>query len=70
MGLGESLFERLCTPHSCVTLTDNYRMNKTLTACANALTYKGELAVAKEEIGLLTLQLPQTSEVIYKTTKK
>lgn len=57
LGLGESLFERLSTEHSCVTLTENYRMNKTVTACANALTYKGKLTVGNKEVELLTLQL-------------
>ncbi|KAF2883992.1 hypothetical protein ILUMI_22190 [Ignelater luminosus] len=61
-GLSESLFERLDNPKTTVTLCYNYRMNKPITAMANALTYNGQLLIANDEVGNATLTLPLKEE--------
>lgn len=59
MGMSESIFERLQTANSNVTLNLNYRMNKPITDLANALTYNGELLTADDKVASSRLNLPE-----------
>ncbi|KAL3284071.1 hypothetical protein HHI36_018239 [Cryptolaemus montrouzieri] len=59
MGMTETLFDRLQSLESTISLTLNYRMNKTITDLANSLTYNGELLVANESVGTSTLNIPK-----------
>lgn len=58
-GMSESLFARLNSSTSTITLTLQYRMNKTITALANAVTYNGQLLCADDTVGYATLRLPK-----------
>lgn len=57
MGADESLFARLDSPNATVSLTLQYRMNKTITKLANGLTYRGQLKCANAEVENATLKL-------------
>ncbi|XP_076271815.1 DNA replication helicase/nuclease 2 isoform X1 [Rhynchophorus ferrugineus] len=59
LGMDESLFERLDSEVSRISLNINYRMNEPITALANALTYKDELVIGSEEIAKATLHIPK-----------
>ncbi|XP_030756955.1 DNA replication ATP-dependent helicase/nuclease DNA2 [Sitophilus oryzae] len=63
LGMDESLFERLDSEESRISLNLNYRMNEPITALANALTYNGELLIATEEIAKASLNLPNIETV-------
>ncbi|XP_017768240.1 PREDICTED: DNA replication ATP-dependent helicase/nuclease DNA2 [Nicrophorus vespilloides] len=58
-GLSESLFERLQSPESVVTLNQNYRMNRPIMKLANDFTYNGELLAANETVANATLRIPK-----------
>ncbi|VEN40836.1 unnamed protein product [Callosobruchus maculatus] len=57
LGMSESLFERLYSKDACSVLNINYRMNKTITDLANAITYDGELKIGSEIVANATLKL-------------
>nr|CAH7738096.1 unnamed protein product [Callosobruchus chinensis] len=57
LGMSESLFERLYSKDACSVLNINYRMNKTITDLANAITYDGELKIGNEIVANATLKL-------------
>lgn len=69
LGMNESLFERLNSEESRITLNLNYRMNEPITNLANALTYNGELLIGAERIATATLNIPKLEELVtaYKT---
>ncbi|XP_028132105.2 DNA replication ATP-dependent helicase/nuclease DNA2 [Diabrotica virgifera virgifera] len=58
LGMSESLFERLYATDAATSLNINYRMNKTITALANHLTYNGELQVGNSSIENATISFP------------
>jgi superfamily I DNA and/or RNA helicase len=58
MGMSESLFARLDSPHATVCLDLQYRMNQAITDVANNLAYNGQLKCGNEEVSSATLQLP------------
>lgn len=58
MGAEESLFSRLDSDAATVTLTLQYRMNKTITKLANEVTYKGALKCGNETVSSATLNIP------------
>lgn len=58
MGAEESLFRRLDSEAATVSLTLQYRMNRTITKLANDVTYKGSLKCGTEEVSLATLNIP------------
>lgn len=64
LGMSESLFARLDSEASTVSLTLNYRMNQVITDLANGLTYEGKLLCGNEMIANATLQV--TSPMSYK----
>ncbi|EEZ99558.2 DNA replication ATP-dependent helicase/nuclease DNA2-like Protein [Tribolium castaneum] len=68
-GMSESLFERLENSEGTITLNLNYRMNKTITELANALTYQGQLQTASEEVANRVLKLPKI-EIVKKEYKE
>lgn len=57
MGMSESLFERLETTETTISLNLSYRMNAPITALANALMYKGELKTANDKVANATLNI-------------
>lgn len=57
LGADESLFARLDSPEATVTLTHQYRMNKTIMKLANDLTYHGALKCANDAIANATFKL-------------
>lgn len=57
LGLSESLFVRLDSEVSTVSLTQNYRMNQAITDLANGLTYGGRLECGSENVATATLKL-------------
>ncbi|XP_066245854.1 DNA replication ATP-dependent helicase/nuclease DNA2 [Euwallacea similis] len=59
LGMTESLFERLDSEECRVSLNLNYRMNESITALANALTYNGELEIGAERIAQATVNIPR-----------
>lgn len=61
MGAEESLFRRLDSEAATVTLTLQYRMNKTITKLANDVTYKGSLKCGNEAVSSATLSVPNPS---------
>lgn len=61
LGADESLFERLDSPAATRILGLQYRMNRTITALANKLTYKNELICADDTIGKATMQIPKAN---------
>ncbi|KAL1386056.1 hypothetical protein pipiens_012889 [Culex pipiens pipiens] len=56
LGADESLFFRLDAPESCCELPTQYRMNKTITALANDLSYRGKLTCATEAVASATIK--------------
>lgn len=64
LGMGESLFERLDSDESRISLNLNYRMNEPITALANALTYNGELEIGAEKIAKSSLSIPRLSQLV------
>lgn len=62
--MNKSLFEHLDNPLSTITLTLQYRMNKTVTNLANALTYKGQLLCADDSIAYAVLRLPKKERLL------
>lgn len=58
MGADESLFQRLDSEVATVTLTLQYRMNKTITKLANDITYKGSLKCGNDAVAMATLRIP------------
>ncbi|XP_049819386.1 DNA replication ATP-dependent helicase/nuclease DNA2 isoform X2 [Aethina tumida] len=69
LGMTESIFDRLNCEAATIALNLNFRMNKTITALANDLTYNGELLIGSDEVADATLQLPQKNAIldIYKS---
>lgn len=63
LGADESLFARLDTPDATISLTHQYRMNKTITKLANDLTYLGALKCANNDVANATFKI----KVITKT---
>lgn len=63
MGADESLFKRLDSEEATVTLTLQYRMNKTITKLANDVTYKGSLKCGNDTVASATLNIP--SPLVY-----
>ncbi|XP_048516625.1 DNA replication ATP-dependent helicase/nuclease DNA2 [Dendroctonus ponderosae] len=63
LGMRESLFERLDSPESCISLNLNYRMNEPITALANALTYGGELMIGAERIAKASVNIPKFNQI-------
>lgn len=57
LGADESLFARLDSPEATVTLTHQYRMNRTIMKLANDLTYHGQLACANDAVANATFKL-------------
>eukprot|EP00095_Tigriopus_kingsejongensis_P009867 maker-scaffold757_size101632-snap-gene-0.17 protein:Tk09867 transcript:maker-scaffold757_size101632-snap-gene-0.17-mRNA-1 annotation:"dna replication atp-dependent helicase nuclease dna2-like" len=57
LGMDASLFSCLEEPSNRVALNIQYRMNATIMACANHLTYVGQLQCGSPEISLKTLTL-------------
>ena len=55
-GMDQCLFSRLAGDVNTVQLTVQYRMNRTLTAAANHLTYEGRLSCGSEEVDAATMQ--------------
>lgn len=60
LGAAESLFERLDSENNTVTLTVQYRMNKSIMDLINKLTYNGELKAGNESIENATFISPNT----------
>lgn len=59
MGAEESLFRRLDSEAATVTLTLQYRMNRTITKLANDVTYKGSLKCGNDAVSVATLKIPK-----------
>ncbi|XP_018569495.1 DNA replication ATP-dependent helicase/nuclease DNA2 [Anoplophora glabripennis] len=59
MGMSESLFERLYSKEAAIALNLNYRMNATITALANHVTYRGELKIGNDSVANASLKLPE-----------
>lgn len=57
LGADESLFARLDSPEATVTLTHQYRMNRTVMKLANDLTYHGQLICANDAVANATFKL-------------
>lgn len=56
--MSESLFERLYKEENSSVMNLNYRMNETITALANKVTYNGELLIGSEVVAKATINLP------------
>lgn len=63
LGADESLFARLDTPDATVSLTHQYRMNKTIMKLANDLTYHGALKCANDDIANATFSAKTTTKI-------
>ncbi|XP_015518231.1 DNA replication ATP-dependent helicase/nuclease DNA2 isoform X1 [Neodiprion lecontei] len=61
LGMDQSLFERLDNENNTVTLTLQYRMNQRIMSVANQITYKGQLTIGADDIGMATLHIPDKS---------
>lgn len=59
LGMSESLFERLYSKEAVIALNLNYRMNTTITALANHVTYGGKLLIGSSSVAEATLKLPK-----------
>lgn len=59
MGAEESLFKRLDSEAATVTLTLQYRMNRTITKLANDVTYKGSLKCGSDAVSSAILNIPK-----------
>lgn len=71
MGADESLFTRLdLNEQSTIVLTQQYRMNKTITKLANILTYNGKLNCANNVISNSTLNLPNFDTITRELAKE
>lgn len=57
LGADESLFARLDSTDGTVTLTHQYRMNRTIMKLANDLTYNGQLVCANDTVAAATFKL-------------
>lgn len=57
LGAEESLFTSLDSEEATVTLKQQYRMNKSITKLANALTYSGALECGNEEVSKATMKV-------------
>lgn len=57
LGANESLFARLDSTDATFVLTHQYRMNKTITKLANAVTYKGTLICANNTVANSKLEI-------------
>lgn len=62
LGADESLFARLDSPEATVTLTHQYRMNRTVMKLANDLTYHGQLICANDAVANATFKLKVCSK--------
>lgn len=56
--MSESIFERLYKEENSSVMNINYRMNASLTALANVVTYNGELLIGSDEVAQATLKIP------------
>lgn len=63
IGASESLFQCLDDPDATAVLSNQYRMNKTITKLANGLTYKGTLLCANEIVMNRTIDLPNKPQM-------
>lgn len=62
MGSSESLFHRLDS-EATITLTSQYRMNKTISKLANDVTYNGIMECGTDLIKMGTLKIPRTENL-------
>lgn len=63
MGADESLFSRLDCEAATIALTIQYRMNRTITKLANALTYGGALKCANDDVAKATMKVISSTKL-------